>query len=110
VAAYPGADGAAIRAMVEAGAKGIVVHGYAYSGAPSDTQRNSLMEAHSAGVVVVQSSRGGGGRVPLWTPGHPHSPFLRADTLTATKARVLLMLALTKTEDAKELQRVFNQY
>jgi L-asparaginase len=30
--------------------------------------------------------------------------------LTATKARILLMVALTKTKDPREIQRIFNEY
>jgi len=33
-----------------------------------------------------------------------------SDTLNPQKARVLLMLALTKTSDAKQIQQMFSQY
>lgn len=33
--------------------------------------------------------------------------FVVADNLNPQKARILLMLALTKTTDAKEIQRIF---
>jgi len=33
-----------------------------------------------------------------------------ADNLTPQKARVLLRLALTKTRDPKEIQRIFDEY
>jgi len=33
-----------------------------------------------------------------------------ADNLTPQKARVLAMLALTRTEDPAEIQRVFDEY
>ena len=36
--------------------------------------------------------------------------FVVADTLNAQKARILLMLALTKTSDTKEIQRMFYTY
>ncbi|HWX02683.1 MAG TPA: L-asparaginase, partial [Collimonas sp.] len=36
--------------------------------------------------------------------------FVVADTLNAQKARILLMLALTKTKDTKEIQRMFYTY
>jgi L-asparaginase/Glu-tRNA(Gln) amidotransferase subunit D len=32
------------------------------------------------------------------------------DTLTPQKARILLMLALTKTSDVKEIRRIFSEY
>jgi len=39
--------------------------------------------------------------VQFWEP---------ADNLNAQKARILLRLALTKTTDPKEIQRIFNEY
>jgi len=36
--------------------------------------------------------------------------LISADNLNGQKARVLLRLALTKTTDAKEIQRIFNEY
>ena len=36
--------------------------------------------------------------------------FIVSDTLNPQKARVLLTVALTKTRDTKELQRVFYEY
>ena len=32
------------------------------------------------------------------------------DTLSPQKARILLMLALTKTTDLKEIRRIFSEY
>jgi len=36
--------------------------------------------------------------------------FVVSDTLNPQKARILLMLALTKTTDTKEIQRMFATY
>jgi L-asparaginase len=36
--------------------------------------------------------------------------FVVADTLSPQKARILLMLALTKTTSTKEIQRMFYTY
>lgn len=40
----------------------------------------------------------------------PAPPSVTAQHLTATKARILLMVALTRTRDPRELQRIFNEY
>jgi len=40
----------------------------------------------------------------------PRRSFLAAEDLTPLKARVLLMVALTKTQDPDELQRMFTEY
>lgn len=110
VASYPGADAVCVRAVMDAGARGIVVQGPAYSGSPTQEQRVVLEEAQAQGIAVVQASRGGAGRVPFWSPGYPESPFLKADNLPAQKARVLLMAALTQHSAHAELQRVFDEY
>jgi L-asparaginase len=36
--------------------------------------------------------------------------FVVSDTLNPQKARILLMIALTKTRDTRELQRIFSEY
>jgi L-asparaginase len=36
--------------------------------------------------------------------------FVVADNLTPQKARVLAMLALTRTDDVAEIQRMFDEY
>jgi L-asparaginase len=106
IAAYVGADAAAVRACADAGARGLVVHGYAFNGNPAIDQREELKRLAAAGIPVVVSSRGGAGRVP-WASD---SPFVTGDTLPAHKARILLMLALSKTSDPREIQRMFNEY
>lgn len=106
ITAYVGADDAAARACVEAGARGLVVNGYAFSGRPSADQQEGLARIAASGIPVVLVNRGGGGRVPVdW-----EDPYIQGDSLVAQKARILLMLALTKTTDPRELQRIFNEY
>lgn len=106
IAAYVGADAAAARACVDAGARGLVVHGYAFNGNPAIDQKEELKRIAASGIPVVFSSRGGSGRVPAG----PDDGFVRGDTLPAHKARILLMLALTQTSDPREIQRMFNEY
>jgi L-asparaginase len=36
--------------------------------------------------------------------------MIPADTLNAQKARILLMLALTKTRDSNQIKRIFSEY
>lgn len=106
LASYVGADDAPARACVEAGARGLVVNGYAFSGRPAADQAEGLERIAAAGIPIVLVSRGGGGRIP----SDYDDPFIRGDTLIAHKARILLMLGLTKTADSGELQRMFDQY
>ncbi|MSO77659.1 MAG: asparaginase [Alphaproteobacteria bacterium] len=108
VYSYGGGDGAAVDAYIAAGAKGIVSAGLA-PGIPTPLERERLEAAAAAGIVVVQSSRAGSGRV---APRHylRQKAMVGADNLNPQKARVLLSLALTLTRDPAEIQRLFETY
>lgn len=106
IAAYVGADDTAARACVAAGAQGLVVSGYAYNGRSSADQQEGIETIAASGIPVVLASRGGRGRIPVnWDDS-----FIQGDTLVPHKARILLMLGLTKTNDPRELQRIFNEH
>ena len=109
IPAYGGADGVLIEAAVAAGARGLVSAGFP-SGSPSPVQREALLRAAGSGVVVVQSSRAGSGRVVPETESLRRSGFVGGDTLTPQKARILLMLALTQTADPQSIKRMFATY
>jgi L-asparaginase len=120
---YQGAPGDLIKAAVDNGAKGIVM-AVAGAGATSGTQNEGLAYAASKGVFIVTSTRTGSGRVapPQRPPqGGPGSEPIAAQQLrrrftiagedhAPVKARILLMLALTRTTDRSELQRIFSEY
>ena len=106
IAAYVGGDDTAARACVSAGAQGLVISGYAYNGRPSADQLAGMEKIAASGIPVVLANRGGQGRIPVnWD-----DPFVQGDSLVPHKARILLMLGLTKTKDPRELQRMFNEY
>lgn len=106
IAAYVGGDAAAAQACVAAGAQGLVISGYAYNGRPSADQLEAIEKIAASGIPVVLSNRGGHGRIPVnW-----NDPFIQGDSLVPHKARILLMLGLTKTKDPQELQRMFSEY
>jgi L-asparaginase len=106
--AYAGADGAAVSAFVAAGARGIVSAGFAPGFAPPG-QLAALRNAAKAGVIVVQSTRAGSGRT-FRTTRMRDAGFLIADNLTPQKARILLALALTVTEDPAAIEGIFRTY
>jgi L-asparaginase len=60
-------------------------------------------------VLVVLSSRAGSGRVLPRTTLRERG-FVVADNLLPQKARILAMLALTRTDDPVEVQRMFDTY
>ncbi|MEZ5415949.1 MAG: asparaginase [Vicinamibacterales bacterium] len=124
VMVYQGASGDVIKALVDLGAKGIVVAG-AGAGATSGTQNEGLDYAAEKGVFVVTATRTGAGRIaprggggqgqgnpPSMTPAQQRRRAfsISAEDHIPVKARILLMLALTKTQDRDEIQRIFSEY
>ena len=108
VYAYVGADGTAARAFLAAGARGIVSAGFA-PGSPGSEEAEVLKEAVRNGIVVVQSTRAGSGRTFAGTKQRERG-FLVADNLNPQKARLLLALALTRSADPAEINRIFETY
>ena len=108
VSSYAGADGVAVDAFVEAGAKGLVVASLAPGLAPP-LQTTALQRAVERGVVVAYSCRAGAGRV-LKFHLHQVEGSLVADNLSPQKARILLMLALTRSSQAEKIQPLFREY
>lgn len=105
---YAGADGTVINALVQSGTRGIVSAGLG-SGVVTPEERCALTEARRLGVLVVQSSRLGSGRVLRRTQLREQG-IVVADNLTPQKARVLAMLALTITDDPERVQGFFDEY
>lgn len=121
---YPGGTGQTFTTNP----KGVVVATTGMTAAENATYR----ALRQTGVVVVTSftsgenvnGGGGGGDGPpparVDTAARrdsvarpvvaPVPPGVVALHLTATKARILLMVALTKTNDPREIQRIFNEY
>lgn len=70
-----------------------------------------LQEARKRGIIVVRSSRVPTGPVTLnGEVDDAKYTFVASEELNPQKARVLLMLALTKTNDWKKIQEYFEQY
>lgn len=101
-------SGVAAKALFKAGTKGIVVAG---SGAGSihKYQKEVLKSLMQQGLVVVQSSRVGSGIV-LANSDDAKLGFIGAHDLNPQKARILLMLALTKTNKTDAIAKIFETY
>jgi L-asparaginase len=69
----------------------------------------AMEEAVKQGIVVVQSSRAGSGRI-FRGQKLAKAGILAADNLNPQKARLLLALALTRTSDPVEIARIFATY
>jgi len=109
IPAYVGADAVFVDAAIAVGAQGLVSAGLP-SGAPTPKQKAALQAAAAAGVIVVQSSRSGSGRVIDSKAAIRAAGFLGGDSLTPQKARILLMLALTVTREPAAIRRIFATY
>lgn len=130
VLVYQGATADVIKAIVDLGAKGIVMAG-AGAGATSGDQNAGLDYAAEKGVFIVTATRSGAGRIAPNRGGQggqggqagPNGPSTstpaqqrrRAFSLSSedhipVKARILLMLALATTSSRDEIQRMFSEY
>jgi L-asparaginase len=107
---YQGATGDVIKALVDAGAKGVIIAA-AGAGATSGTQGEGIGYAISKGVFVVTTTRAGAGRIATrQRPGDAPVYNIAGDDLTPVKARILLMLAIATTKDGRAIQRMFSEY
>jgi L-asparaginase len=101
-----------VDALVASGARGIVFAGTGdglLSTAERDALRPLLTMPATTRPVLVRSNRTGNGRV-AGREDYDALGMIAADTLNPQKARVLLMLALTRTHDLKEIARMFREY
>ena len=58
----------------------------------------------------MRTSRTGAGAVLFAESAYADAGFIDADTLPPAKARILLALALLKTNDRDEIRRMFHEY
>lgn len=107
---YVEANPAMARALVSAGVQGVVVAGTG-AGLMSTKEREVFagLASASARPVVVRSNRTGNGRV-IRQAETDALGMVPGDNLSPQKARVLLMLALTRTRDLAEIRRMFTEY
>ena len=107
ISSYYDADPRLVEAAVDLGVQGIVLNGLTPGGGPHIAQQPVLESAADRGIPIVRTARGGiNSRVTV----DPDDKFIEGDNLVAHKARILLQLALTKTSDMNEIQRMFNEY
>ncbi len=105
-------DASLIQAAIKGGAKGLVFAGTG-NGTLAISEANIVKEINAMPAAsrpaLVRSSRVANGRVTP-TAEFDAMNIVASDTLTPQKARILLMLALTKTSDQQELRRIFSEY
>ena len=105
---YAGSDELLINAVRANGSDGLVLAGFGGGSFPpkaAEAAAAAVME----GMPVVLASRSLAGRVVM-TPRKEEQGFIVSDNLHPQKARILLMLALTVTNNREEIQRMFSEY
>ena len=107
---HAGATRVPIDSLLAAGTRGLVNAGVGQGDVTPDVL-DGLRDARRRGVHIVRASRVPAGSVVRnGTIKDDEFDFIAADTLNPQKARILLMLALTTTDDARAIQRVFDAY
>jgi L-asparaginase/Glu-tRNA(Gln) amidotransferase subunit D len=107
--AYQQAPGDLVKAAVDLGARGIVIAA-AGAGSMGAAQLEGVRYALERKIPVVITTRTGSGRVVGLERESADWPLIAGEDLMPVKARVLLMLALTRTTAAAQLQRIFLEY
>ena len=97
-------------ALAKTGIKA-VIHGGPGNGSVADRIVPALQDMRKSGIQVIRSSRVPEGIV-LRNAEQPDDKYdwVVAHDLNPQKARILAAVALTKTNDSKELQRIFWEY
>ena len=97
---YAGSDGGG-----KTEAKAIIVATTGLSG----PERNYYEALQRKGVIIATTFPSGD-QVASPSPAREALPMVAVERLLPTHARILMMLALTKTQDVHEIQRIFDQY
>lgn len=112
---YVGTDDRTIRYLLDRGdVEGLVVAGRGIGNA-GRVLGKAMEDGRAKGIPMVLSSQAPTGRIiPLYASPGRGIPLKKAgvvmgDSLGPWKARVLLMVALTKTKDPEELQKIFDR-
>ncbi|MBR1805720.1 MAG: asparaginase [Selenomonadaceae bacterium] len=106
---HAGDDELFVDAAINAAVDGIIYAGTG-NGSVHVNAEKALARAVANGIVVVRSSRVGNGTVIPAEQSYIDNHFLDGDNLSPQKARILLQLALTKTVNLTDIQRMFKQY
>jgi L-asparaginase len=101
-----------VPALVASGARGLVFAGTGPGSLATVQQgvvKTLLSIPAESRPILVRSSRAGSGRV-MARDEYDRLGMIPGDNLNPQKARVLLMIALTRTTDLREIQRMFAEY
>ena len=107
---YEGVEPTAIEALGKSGVKALI-HAGTGNGSVANRIVPYLQKVRADGAIVIRSARVPDGFV-LRNAEQPDDKYdwVVSHDLRPQKARILAMVALTKTSDTKELQRIFWEY
>ncbi|MGF6223173.1 asparaginase [Pseudomonas sp. YL-218 TE3947] len=108
---YGNVSDTAYKALAQSGAKAII-HAGTGNGSVSSRVVPALQALRKDGVQIIRSSHVNAGGFVLRNAEQPDDKYdwVVANDLNPQKARILAMVALSKTNDSKELQRMFWEY
>lgn len=108
---YGNVDDTTYKAFAQAGAKAII-HAGTGNGSVASRVAPTLQGLRKDGLQIIRSSHVNQGGFVLRNAEQPDdkNDWVVAHDLNPQKARILASVALTKTADSKELQRIFWEY
>lgn len=108
---YGNVSVSAVKAFGQQGVKALV-HAGTGNGSVANRIVPLLQELRQQGVQIIRSSHVNSGGFVMRNAEQPDDKYdwVAAHDLNPQKARVLAAVALTKTNDSKELQRIFWEY
>lgn len=97
-------------AYVESGSKALIWAAFG-NGSMPDYMSDAVKEARSKGVHIVRTTRTGAGAIVRnGEVNDDENDYVVVDDQSPAKARLLMALAMTQTNDTKELQKIFLKY
>lgn len=108
---YGNMNDSAYREFVNNGARA-VIHAGTGNGSVAKRIVPTLVDLSNRGIHIIRSSRVVGGGFVVRNAEQPDDEYdwIVAHDLNPQKARILAAVALTKTQDRRELQRIFWEY
>lgn len=95
---------------IKSGSKAIILAGVG-DGNINKKTLDKLKQAREEGIFIIRSNRGFRGKVIKNVEiNDDEYGFVVANNLSPQKARILAMVALTKIDNHKDLQKIFDQY
>ena len=104
---YAGSDGSQVKAAVRSGQRAVVIEVFGRGNVPPKVL-DAVREARKQDVIVVFTTRTGGGRVELGTESK-RIGVLSGEDLDGLKARLVLVAAMGTTTDLDELASYYRQ-